>query len=140
MHRNNGLKILKPVLLLYIAAYLFYGVSLFFFPNLLWDVSGSSEPLGLGWIRWAGGPLIAMGIGGIQVFRNPAGQGTFITIATLSALFIGAGLFYSKVYDHSISSTWFHMTPCVINLVLFVLLLWGRQEAKDILEQIRLKD
>ena len=134
MEQINGLKILKSVLLLYIAAYLFYGVSLFFFPNLLWDVSGSSEPLGLGWIRWAGGPLIAMGIGGIQVFRNPARQGTFITIATLSALFIGLGLLYSKIYDHSISSTWFHMVPCVINLTLFALLLGARQGAKEILK------
>jgi len=135
MEQINGLKILKTVLLLYIAAYLFYGVSLFFFPNLLWDVSGSSEPLGLGWIRWAGGPLIAMGIGGIQVFRNPARQGTFITIATLSALFIGLGLLYSKIYDHSISSTWFHMAPCVINLTLFALLLAARQGAKEILKE-----
>jgi hypothetical protein len=120
--------------MLYIAANLFYGVSLFFLPNLLWDVSGSLEPLGLGWIRWAGGPLIAMGIGGIQVFRNPARQGTFITIATLSTLFIALGLLYSKIYDHSISSTWFHMTPCVINLTLFALLLGARRRAKEILE------
>jgi ABC-type Fe3+-siderophore transport system permease subunit len=126
--------------MLYIAANLFYGVSLFFFPNLLWDVSGSSEPLGLGWIRWAGGPLIAMGIVGIRVFRNPAGEGTFITIAALSALFMGLGLLYSKIYDHSISSSWFHMTPCVISLTLFALLFWGRQEAKDILELIRTKE
>ncbi len=134
MAQSNGLKILKSVLMLYIAANLFYGVSLFFFPNLFWDVSGSSEPLGLGWIRWAGGPLIAMGIGGIQVFRNPSRQGTFIMIATLSALFMGLGLLYSKIYDHSISSTWFHMTPCVINLTLFALLVGARQGAKEILQ------
>jgi hypothetical protein len=134
MSHNSALRILRSVLLLYIAANLLYGVSLFFLPNLLWDVSGSSEPLGLGWIRWAGGPLIALGIGGIRVFRNPSRQGTFITIATLSALFIGLGLLYSKLYDHSISYTWFHMTPCVINLTLFGLLLGARQGAKEILK------
>ncbi len=133
MAHNDGLAILKSVLVLYIAAYLFYGFSLFIFPNLFWDVSGSSEPLGLGWIRWAGGPLLALAIGAVSVYRRPEGQGTFIMVATLSALLIGAGLLYSKIYDHSISYTWFHLLPCAINLALFVLLLWGRWAAKEVL-------
>jgi hypothetical protein len=135
MSRNNGLKNLKYVLVLYIGANLFYGVFFLFLPGMLVSLSGVPEPVNLGWIRWAGGPLIALGIGAIQVYRNPAKQGIFITIAAISELLIGLGLLYSKMFDHSTSHTWFHITPCVIGLVLFVLLLWARQGAKDILDR-----
>jgi hypothetical protein len=133
MSPNNGLKNLKYVLVLYIVMILFYGVFFLFLPGVLVSMSGAPEPVNLGWIRWAGGPLIALGIGAIQVYRNPAKQGIFVTIAAISELLIGSGLLYSKIFDHSTSDTWFIITPCVIALVLFVLLLWARQGAKDIL-------
>jgi hypothetical protein len=133
MSQNSGLKNLKYALILYIGAILFYGVFFLFLPGMLVSMSGVSEPVNLGWIRWTGGPLIALGIGAIQVYRNPAKQGIFVTIAAISELLIGSGLLYSKIFDHSASHTWFIMTPCVIALALFVLLLWARQGAKDIL-------
>jgi hypothetical protein len=120
-------------MVLYIVAILFYGVFFLFLPALLVSMSGVPEPVNLGWIRWAGGPLIALGIGAIQVYRNPAKQGIFVTIAAISELLIGSGLLYSKIFDHSTSHTWFIITPCVVALVLFGLLLWARQGAKDIL-------
>jgi hypothetical protein len=135
MSPNSGLKNLKYVLMLYIVANLFYGVFFLFLPGVLVSMSGVPEPVNLGWIRWAGGPLIALGIGAIQVYRNPSKQGIFVTIAAISGLLIGLGLLYSKIFDHSTAYTWFHMTPCVIYLVLFVLLLWARQGAKDILDR-----
>jgi hypothetical protein len=134
MSQNNSLKNLKFVLMLYIVFNLFYGVSFLLFPAFLVSLSGSPEPLNLSWIRWAGGPLLALGIGAIPVFRNPAKQGPFVTTATLSTLLGGLGLLYSKVFDHSTSYTWFHMTPSILGLVLFALLLWARQGAKDSLE------
>jgi hypothetical protein len=79
MSPNNGLKNLKYVLLLYIVAILSYGVFFLFLPGVLVSMSGVSEPVNLSWIRWAGGPLMALGIGAIQVYRDPAKQGIFVT-------------------------------------------------------------
>jgi hypothetical protein len=133
MSQSDGLKNLKFALILYIAFNLFYGVSFLFFTGTLVSMSGSPEPVNLSWIRWAGGPLLALGIGAIPVFRNPSKQGAFVSVAAMSSLFGGLGLLYSKIFDHSTSYTWFHMTPSVIALLLFVLLLWARQAAKEIL-------
>ncbi len=134
MSQNSGLKNLKYVLILYIVGNLFYGVFFLLLPGMLVSMSGVPEPVNLGWIRWAGGPLFALGAGAIQVYRSPAKQGIFVTIAAISELLIGSGLLYSKIFDHSTSYTWFIMTPCVVALVLFVLLVWARQGAKDILD------
>jgi hypothetical protein len=134
MAQNDGLKNLKFVLAVFAFFYLLYGVGFLFFPGMLVVMSGSPEPFSLSWIRWTGGPLIALGIGAIQVFRKPARQRVFVTISTVTALLIGLGLLYSKIFDHSTSSTWFHMFPCLVNLALFGLLLWARQGAKEILE------
>jgi hypothetical protein len=134
MSQNDGVKNLKLALMAGIAVNVFYGISFLFFPGLLVSMSGSSEPLNLGWIRWSGGPLLAIGIGGLQAYRKPSGQGVFITVATASALLTGLGLLYSKIFDRSTTYTWFHMTPCVLSLLLVVLLLWARQGAKDILK------
>jgi hypothetical protein len=134
MSQNNGLKNLKLALLSFIVFNLFYGVCFLFFTGLLVSMSGSPEPVNLSWIRWAGGPLLALGLGAIPVYRNPSKQGPFVTTAYLSALLGGLGLLYSKIFDHSTSYTWFHMMPCVLSLALFVFLLWARQGAKDVLE------
>ncbi len=133
MTNNNGIEKLRFVLKLAVFFNLFYGIGFLFVPGMLVAMSGESS-LPLGWIRWSGGPLFAIGIGAIQVHRNPAKQGVFMTIAIMAALTVGLGLLYSKIFDHSTVYTWFHMTPCVINLLMFGLLLWARQGAKEILK------
>jgi len=134
MSQSNGLKNLKLALMLSIIFNLFYGVSFLLFTGFVVSLSGSPEPVNLSWIRWAGGPLLALGIVGISVYRNPSKQGGFVTTVALSALLGGLGLLYSKVFDHSTAYTWFHMTPCVLSLAIFALLVWARQGAKEILE------
>ena len=132
MAQDNGLKKLKIVLALFVVSYLFYGVSFLFLPGMLSDMSG--DPVKLGWIRWSGAPLLALGIGAIQVYRNPSKQGVFMTVATASALFIGLALLYSKLFDASTKYAWFTLAPCFINLALFVLLVWARKGAKEIID------
>ncbi len=134
MSQSHGVKNLKLALLAVIAVNVFYGISFLLLPGLLVSMSGSSEPLNLGWIRWSGGPLLAIGIGAVQAYRKSSGQDVFISVATISALLTGLGLLYSKIFDRSTTYTWFHMTPCVLSLLLFVLLLWARQGAKDVLK------
>jgi hypothetical protein len=132
MTQNNGLKKLKIVLALFFVSYLFYGVSFLFLPGLLSEISG--DPVHLGWIRWSGAPLFALGLGAIQAYRNPVKHGSFITVAIVSALLVGSALLYSKLFEPSSKQAWFTLTPCFINLGLFVLLVWARQGAKDVLE------
>ncbi len=134
MSQDKGISKLKGVLVIYILTHLFYGILFLFLPAVVFAMSGSPDPLGLSWIRWAGGPLLALAIGALQVYRNPAGQNVFMTIAITSALLVGLGIGYSKIFDNSTSALWFHMTPCFINISLFVLLLWARQGAKEILQ------
>ena len=132
MSQNDGLKKLKAVLALFFVSYLFYGVSFLFLPGMLSEMSG--DPVHLGWIRWSGGALFALGIGAVQAFRNPARNGSFVTVATTSALLIGSALLYSKFLEPSTKHAWFTLTPSFINLGLFILLLWARQGARDVLE------
>jgi hypothetical protein len=134
MSQNNGLKNLKFALMLYIVFNLFYGVAFLFFTGTLVSMSGSPEFVNFSWIRWAGGPMLALGIGAITVYRNPSKQGPFVITAALAALFGGMGLLYSKIFDHSTAYTWFHMTPSVLGIALFVLLIWARQGAKEVLQ------
>lgn len=132
MSQNNGLKKLRVVLVLFSVAYLFYGVSFLFFTSMLSEMSG--DPVRLGWIRWSGAPLFALGIGAVQAFRDPVKQGSFITIATVSALLIACALLYSRLFEWTgAMHEWFILIPFFINLGLFVLLLWARQGAKGVL-------
>ncbi len=133
MSQDNGLKRLKIVLALFFVSYLFYGVSFLLVPSIVYGMSHAAEPLSLSWIRWSGGTLIALGVGAIQAFRNPARQSGFVTVATISALLVGLGLLYSRLFDNSTATFAFHMTPCFINLGLSVLLVWARQGAKETL-------
>jgi hypothetical protein len=133
MSRESGEKRLKTVLVLLALFDLFYGIAFLLFPGMLVAMSGSPEPVNLSWIRWAGGPLLAFAFGAFSARRNPAGQGAFVMAAMLSALLGGLGLLYSKIFDHSTSYAWFHMMPALSCLALFVLLLWARQGAKEIL-------
>jgi hypothetical protein len=133
MSQNDGINKLRLALKVFAFFYLFYGVGFMVIPGILVSMSGEPD-VHLGWIRWAGGPLLALGLGAIQVHRKPAGQDSFIITAILSSLLVGLGLLYSKIFDLSAVYTWFHMTPCVVNLALFALLLWARQGAKEVLE------
>ncbi len=132
MEQNKGLRRFKVVLVLFFVSYLFYGVSFLFLPGVLSDISG--DPVKTSWIRWSGAPLFALGIGAVQAYRNPSKHSGFLTIGTVSALLIGLTLLYSRLFEPTTKHAWFTLTPCFINLGLFVLLLWCRQTAKEVLE------
>ncbi len=133
MAQNNGNKSLKFALLLFSASNLFYGISFLLFPGMLSNLAGGN-PVESGWIRWSGGPLLGFGIGAILVYRNPAKQGIFITIAAIGSLLIALSMFYTLLFDTYTSQTWFILVPGVLTLVLFAVLLWARQGAKDVLD------
>ncbi len=134
MAQDNGTEKLKVVMALFFVSYLFYGVSFLLVPGMVYAISHAAEPLSLSWIRWSGGALVALGIGAVQTYRDPVRHGGFVMVAMISSLLVGLGLLYSRLFDNSTATFAFHMTPCFINLGLFVLLVWARQGAKEIVK------
>jgi hypothetical protein len=133
MAQGNDPKMLKVILIIFTVVVLIYGLGYLFIPDVFVTLYGS-EPIDLGWIRWSGGPLIALGIGAILVFRKPDKQGIFVTTIALGTLITGLGLLYSlltREYGGSIISI---VIATAITLVLSGLLWWSRQRAKEILK------
>ena len=127
---NSG--ILKIVLLIYAVVCLIYGLGYFIVPDSLVELSGGA-PVFHGWLRWSGGVIIALGIGGILTYLNPKGQGIFVTTIAIGTLLAGLAMLWTWVNIEEGSNVWFTASPTIILLVLSGLLWWGRQEAKNIL-------
>ena len=133
MAQGKDPKMLKVILIIFTVVVLIYGLGYLFIPDVFVTLYGS-EPIDLGWIRWSGGPLIALGIGAILVIRKPDKQGIFVTTIAIGTLITGLGLLYSlltREYGGSILSI---VIAIAITLVLSGLLWWSRQQAKDILK------
>ena len=133
MAQNKDTKMLKVILVIFAVINLIYGLGNLIIPDVLMDLYGSS-PVDFGWIRWTGGPLIALGFGAILVFRNPTKQGIFVTTIALGSLILGLGLLYSLLTHEYSGYSLSLVIPTAISLVLSGLLFWSRQLAKDILK------
>ncbi len=133
MSQENGIGKLKGALIFSIVVNLFYGIAFLIAPGLLSAIAGGT-PVEHGWIRWSGGALLALGVGGIQAYRNPAHQISMITTLTVAPLLIGLGLLHPLLFENYSVHTWFIVIPCVVSFALFTAMLWARQGAKDILK------
>jgi hypothetical protein len=132
MAQNNGAKTLKVVLVIFAIVSLVYGLCYLLIPGVLLAMSGGN-PVDLGWLRWPGGILIALGIGALLVRRDPTKQGVFVTTISLGTLLAGLALLYSWIVHEYSAATWFIALPAIIVLIVSALLWWGRQKAKGIL-------
>ena len=132
MAENENPLFLKIVILIYAVVALVYGLCFFFVPDLLVNMSGG-EPVFHGWLRWAGGLCIAIGIGSLMVMRKPQNQGIFVTTIALGTLLTGLGLLYAWINLEEGANVMFTAMPTILMLVISGLLWWGRQNAKDIL-------
>ena len=135
MTKNGKSNLLKVALLIFAITVILYGISQIFFTQGYMEMSGS-EPIHPSWLRWPGGVLIALGIGAILVFRNPAKQDIFVISIALGTLFNGLILMYTLLFEmQSEDATWFTALPSIGTLCISALLWWGRQRAKEILKQ-----
>ncbi len=132
MEQNEGIKKLKLALAFSIIVNVFYGIAFFVTPGILQAMAGGN-PVEFGWIRWSGGVLIALAIGGIQTYRSPHKQASAMTILTISPLLVALGLLYPLIFETYSVHTWFILVPFVISIALFIVMAWARQAAKDIL-------
>lgn len=133
MAENKNPLFLKIVILIYAVVALVYGLCFFFVPDFLVNMSGG-EPVFHGWLRWAGGLCIAVGIGSLMVMRKPKNQGIFVTTIALGTLLTGLGLLYAWINLEEGANVMFTAMPTILLLVISGLLWWGRQNAKDILK------
>ncbi|HAQ21870.1 MAG TPA: hypothetical protein DCR40_21970 [Prolixibacteraceae bacterium] len=133
MAQSKSTGLLNISLIIYIVIVLVYGALYFFAPQVLVTAQGG-DPVASGWLRWAGGVLIALGVGSIMVYRNPLKQDPFVVTITLGCLLAGLALLYALLFELT-GKTWFTALPMIILLILTVLLWFGRKQAKDILWQ-----
>ena len=132
MAENENPLLLKVVILIFAVVALVYGLCFLFVPDFLVNMSGGA-PVFHGWLRWAGGICVALGIGSLMVARKPKNQGIFITTIALGTLLAGLALVFAWIYLEEGANAWFTALPALLLLVLSGLLWWSRQKTKDIL-------
>ena len=132
MPENENPVFLKVVLLIYAIVALVYGLCFLFVPDCLVDMSGGA-PVFHGWLRWAGGICVALGIGTLMVMAKPQNQGKFVFTIALATLLAGLALVYAWIYIEEGANVWFTAVPAILLLVISGLLWWSRQTARDIL-------
>jgi hypothetical protein len=132
MAQNDEVKLLKFSLLVAAIVSLVYGLGYLLAPAIVANLSGGN-PVEFGWLRWAGGVIIALGIGALMVYSKPEKQGIFVLSIALAHLLAGLGMLYSWIMHEYSGATWFIALPTCLTLVLSALLFWGRSKAKGIL-------
>ncbi len=132
MPPNNGLKKLKAALMFTIIVNLFYGIALFVTPGLMSEIAGGT-PVEHGWLRWSGGVLIALAVGGLQAYRNPLHQKSIVMLLTVAPLLSGLAFAYTLLFENYTIHSWFILVPCILVFAMFAVLMWARQGAKEIL-------
>ncbi len=133
MSPNDGVQKLKCALMFSILVNAVYGIAFLITPGILTNMAGGN-PVELGWIRWSGGVLLALASGGIQTYRNPAHQRSMVTTLTVAPILTSLGLLYPLLFEKYSVHTWFILMPCVVAFALFIVMVWGRQGAKEILD------
>jgi hypothetical protein len=130
--QKQGTTMLKVVLVIFAVFELVCGLSFFFIPGVVSDMSGGN-PVDYGSMRWPGGVMIALGIGALLVLRNLAKQGVLVTTLALAKSLAGLAMLYSWIMTEYSGNTGFIAVPTVIVLALAVLLWWGRVQARKVL-------
>ena len=133
MAENENPLFFKVVILIYAVVALVYGLCFLIVPDYLVSMSGG-EPVFHGWLRWAGGICVALGIGSLMVMRKPKNQGIFVTTIALASLLTGLALVIAWIAPEEGANVWFTALPAILLLVRSGLLWWSRQTNKDILD------
>ena len=133
MAENNNTKMLKLALIIITIVSLVYGLAYLLIPSSLVNYSGGNL-VEASWMRWSGGVIIAWAVGTLMVYSNPEKQKIFVTYHALVHLLAVLGLLYGWMMQEYSGATWFIAIPTLLLLILTVLILWGRNQAKEILK------
>jgi len=135
MNQDKNLSLLKVALIIFAIVTIVYGLFYVIIPQVLVETSGG-DPVHPSWLRWPGCVLIALGIGAIMVFRNPAKQDIFVIVIALGTLLSGLALLYTLIFEmQPQNAVWFTAMPVIILLINSALLWLGRKQAMEMLKQ-----
>jgi hypothetical protein len=132
MAEKNSTGFLKIILIIYSIVCIVYGLGYLLVPDFLVNLSGGEEVFH-GWLRWAGGILVALGTGAILVYLKPKNQGIFVTTMALGCALAGLALLWAWIKIEEGANVWFTAMPAIIVLIVAVLLWWSRQKAHKLL-------
>ena len=132
MTQTSAVQKLKAALMLTIIVDLFYGIAFFVKPGAMSEIAGGT-PVEHGWLRWSGGVLLALAVGALQAYRNPANQKSLVMLLTVAPLLSGLAFAYTLLFEYYTIHTWFILVPCVAVFAMFAVMMWARQGAKEIL-------
>lgn len=126
-------QLLKITMVLCAIILLGYGVEYLFFPEIQIKMTGG-EPIPWFWINWIGGVLLALGLGCILVYRNPAKQGIFVTTVCIAAIVTALALFHQVIFFWNDSYNMLNtLIPAIVLTVAAILLLLSLRQSKEIL-------
>ena len=135
MTNNSNSKLLKISLIIFIIVALLYGFVHLFIPQVNVEASGG-DPVPSGWLRWMGGILLSLGIGGIMVYMKPKGQRIFVTTLVIGSLLAGLALIFSALFEpEGIGDIMQTLIPGIILVILGVLLWISLKQSKELLTQ-----
>ena len=111
----------------------FYGLGFMLAPHLQFHLSQTPNPIGAGWVRWAGGMLIGDSIILYLAARDPAKQRPVVCGFTVCYGLVTLALLYSAVSGEYRGVAWYIWTPIIINAVLTAAFWWLSQKYKAVL-------
>ena len=133
MISNGNSKLLKVTLIIFSLIAFIYGFIYLVAPQLSVEASGG-DPVASGWLRWIGGILFSLSIGGIMTIRKPNKQGIFISTLTIGSLLGGLALLYSGIFEQEgLGDIWYTIIPGIVLILLFILFLISLKQSKELL-------
>jgi hypothetical protein len=104
---------------------LVYGVLFMVFPQWLFTLSQDpGVPGSPGWVRWAGGLLIGVGVAAYLASAKPDTQRPLVVGLLIATALIALSLLYSLFLEHYTGAPWFLWVPIVINACLAIAFAW----------------
>jgi hypothetical protein len=104
---------------------LVYGVLFLFVPQWLFALSQDpGAPGSPGWVRWAGGLLIGVGVASWLASAKPETQRPLVVGLLTATTLIALALLYSILLEPYAGAQWFMWVPVVLNAGLAVAFTW----------------
>ena len=102
-----------------------YGLGFLLSPHVMLNLSQDpGVPTNGGWVRWAGGPLLGMGVAAWLAANNPEKQGPLIVGFAVAFTLIALALLYSTLGGEYLGVQWFIWLPIVITAVSAAAMWW----------------
>jgi hypothetical protein len=111
-----------------------YGLGFFLAPKVLFSMSQDPGfPAHPGWVRWAGGTLIALAVGAWIASNDPAKQRPLVIALAIGNGLLAISQLYSILFGDYQGVAWFAWTPAILAAGLALATLWLLNKYRSIL-------